>query len=215
MGLYKCLLFFPSDRPHLLQLKIRSPIVKAFSFRARRSESDIDAVSRLPVLNDTYYRDLLCETGAMFAVANSVDSVHKLPWIGFQSWRAAGKKVSLSHAAEEVLEKTIQGQSKGDIIYYWGVMDVGLNNVDMNKKLDFWSMCDLLNAANCRCFIFLHLLLFDLFICWFAIVALCSNMHEFSVNIRDLVAGSASQTTCIFARSYRLAHGSMLCAHHL
>ncbi|THU47717.1 hypothetical protein C4D60_Mb09t18580 [Musa balbisiana] len=121
------------------------------SFRARRSKSDdIDAVSRLPVLNDTYYRDLLCETGAMFAVANSVDSVHKLPWIGFQSWRAAGKKVSLSHAAEEVLEKTIQGQSKGDIIYYWAVMDMGLNKVDINRKLDFWSTCDLLNAAKCR-----------------------------------------------------------------
>ncbi|URE34295.1 Glycosyl transferases group 1 [Musa troglodytarum] len=121
------------------------------SFRARRSKSDdIDAVSRLPVLNDTYYRDLLCETGAMFAVANSVDSVHKLPWIGFQSWRAAGKKVSLSHAAEEVLEKTTQRQSKGDIIYYWAVMDMGLNKVDINRKLDFWSTCDLLNAAKCR-----------------------------------------------------------------
>lgn len=107
------------------------------------------------------------------------------------------KQVSLSHAAEEVLEKTIQGQSKGDIIYYWAVMDMGLNKVDINRKLDFWSTCDLLNAAKCRYFILLHLLLFDLFICWFAIVALSSNMHEFSVKIRDLVAGSASQTTCI------------------
>lgn len=29
MGLFKCLLFVPSDRPHLLQLKIRYPNVKA------------------------------------------------------------------------------------------------------------------------------------------------------------------------------------------
>lgn len=29
----------------------------------------------------------------MFAVANKVDSIHMRPWIGFQSWRAAGRKV--------------------------------------------------------------------------------------------------------------------------
>jgi hypothetical protein len=33
------------------------------------------------------------EFGAMFAVANRIDAVHKLPWIGFQSWQAAGRKV--------------------------------------------------------------------------------------------------------------------------
>ncbi|WOK98770.1 hypothetical protein Cni_G07482 [Canna indica] len=123
----------------------------ALTYKARRSKSDdVDAVSRLPVLNDTYYRDLLCETGAMFAIANRVDGIHKLPWIGFQSWRAAGRKVSLSHTAEKVLEDTICQESKGDTIYYWAIMDKDLNKVDMNKKLDFWSMCDSLNAVQCR-----------------------------------------------------------------
>ena len=63
---------------------------------ARRPRSDdVDAVMRLSVLDDTYYRDLLCEFGAMFAIANRIDTVHKLPWIGFQSWRAAGRKVQI------------------------------------------------------------------------------------------------------------------------
>lgn len=53
----------------------------------------MDAVGRLPLLNDSYYRDLLCEMGGMLAVANKVDNIHKRPWIGFQSWRAAGRKV--------------------------------------------------------------------------------------------------------------------------
>lgn len=55
----------------------------------------MDAVGRLPVLNDTHYRDLLCEVGGMFSIANRVDNIHKRPWIGFQSWRAAGRKVFL------------------------------------------------------------------------------------------------------------------------
>ncbi|XP_042474445.1 uncharacterized protein LOC122056526 isoform X1 [Zingiber officinale] len=118
------------------------------SNRARRSKSDdIDAVNRLPLLNNTYYKDLLCETGAMFAVANRVDSIHKLPWIGFQSWRAYGRKVSLSHFAEKVLEKAIQEQREGDIMYYWAVMD--MDKEKTNSKLNFWSMCDHLNADQC------------------------------------------------------------------
>lgn len=64
----------------------------------------MDAVGRLPILNDTYYRDILCETGGMFALANGVDNIHKRPWIGFQSWRAAGRKVGASFC--HVLSKT-------------------------------------------------------------------------------------------------------------
>jgi hypothetical protein len=59
----------------------------------RPRSDDVDAVMRLPILDNSYYRDLLCEFGAMFAIANKIDTVHKLPWIGFQSWRAAGRKV--------------------------------------------------------------------------------------------------------------------------
>lgn len=54
---------------------------------------DIDASSRLPLLNDIYYRDLLGEYGAFFAIANRIDRIHKNAWIGFQSWRASARKV--------------------------------------------------------------------------------------------------------------------------
>jgi len=116
--------------------------LKSKGGRRPRSD-DVDAVTRLSVLDNPYYRDLLCELGAMFAIANRVDTVHKLPWIGFQSWRAAGRKVSLSESAEETLEETTTGENNGDVIYYWSPMDI-------DQTSDFWSMCDSLNAGNCR-----------------------------------------------------------------
>ncbi|KAK3035024.1 hypothetical protein RJ639_033938 [Escallonia herrerae] len=66
----------------------------SLSKRGRRLKSDdVDAVDRLPLLNDTYYGDILCEIGGMFSIANRVDNIHRRPWIGFQSWRAEGKKM--------------------------------------------------------------------------------------------------------------------------
>jgi len=59
----------------------------------RPGTDDIDAPSHLPLLNDLYYRDLLGEHGAFFAIANCVDHIHKNAWIGFQSWRATARKV--------------------------------------------------------------------------------------------------------------------------
>ncbi|XP_042474446.1 uncharacterized protein LOC122056526 isoform X2 [Zingiber officinale] len=55
--------------------------------------------------------------------------------------------VSLSHFAEKVLEKAIQEQREGDIMYYWAVMD--MDKEKTNSKLNFWSMCDHLNADQC------------------------------------------------------------------
>ncbi|KAK6228328.1 hypothetical protein SCA6_000668 [Theobroma cacao] len=122
----------------------------SLSRKARRLRSDdVDAVGRLPVLNDTHYRDLLCEVGGMFSIANRVDNIHKRPWIGFQSWRAAGRKVSLSTRAEEVLEETIQG-SKRDVMYFWARLDIDGGGAGTNDALTFWSMCDMLNAGHCR-----------------------------------------------------------------
>ncbi|KAF8397779.1 hypothetical protein HHK36_016701 [Tetracentron sinense] len=121
------------------------------STRARRSRSDdVDAVGRLPLLNDTYYRDLLCELGGMFSIANRVDTIHKIPWIGFQSWRAAGSKVALSIEAENVLEKMIQSETKGDVIYYWARLDMHSEVTGSNDVPTFWSLCDIFNGGNCR-----------------------------------------------------------------
>ncbi|PKI68577.1 hypothetical protein CRG98_011063 [Punica granatum] len=123
----------------------------SLSKRARRLRSDdVDAVGRLSLLNDTYFRDLLCEMGGMFAIANKVDNIHKRPWIGFQSWRASGRKVSLSTAAEKVLEEMIQGKPKGDVIYFWARLDMDGGVAGMEDVLTFWSMCDMLNGGGCR-----------------------------------------------------------------
>lgn len=66
------------------------------STRGRRAGADdVDAPSRLPILNNLYYRDLLGEFGAIFAIANRIDRIHKNSWIGFQSWRATARKVRI------------------------------------------------------------------------------------------------------------------------
>ncbi|KAF5467003.1 hypothetical protein F2P56_016877 [Juglans regia] len=122
----------------------------SLSSRARRLRSDdIDAVGRLPILNDSYYKNILCEAGGMFSIANRVDNIHGRPWIGFQSWRAAGRKASLSLKAEKVLEETIQENTKGDVIYFWARMDMD-RVTGSNDALTFWSMCDMLNGGHCR-----------------------------------------------------------------
>lgn len=123
----------------------------ALSSAARRLRSDdVDAVSRLHLLNYTHYRDILCEIGGMFSIANKVDNIHKRPWIGFQSWRAAGRKVSLSISAEKVLEETVQ-ETEGDVMYFWAHLDMdGGFTRNNNDVLTFWSMCDILNGGHCR-----------------------------------------------------------------
>lgn len=54
----------------------------------------MDGPARLSLLNNAYYRDVLGEYGAFFAIANRIDRVHKNAWIGFQSWRATARSVS-------------------------------------------------------------------------------------------------------------------------
>ncbi|CAN8257166.1 unnamed protein product [Cochlearia groenlandica] len=116
----------------------------------RLSSDDVDAADRLPLLNDTYYRDILCELGGMFSVANKVDSIHMRPWIGFQSWHATGRKVSLTSKAEESLENIIQQETKGDIVYFWTRLDIDGDANGNKNEFAFWSMCDILNQGSCR-----------------------------------------------------------------
>ncbi|XP_044461248.1 uncharacterized protein LOC123192677 isoform X2 [Mangifera indica] len=122
----------------------------SLSTAARRLKSDdVDAVGRLPLLNCTYYQDILCEIGGMFSIANRVDSIHKRPWIGFQSWRAAGRKVSLSVRAEKVLEETLL-ETKSDVMYFWAHLDMDGGFAGSYNELTFWSLCDILNGGYCR-----------------------------------------------------------------
>ncbi|KAL9251439.1 hypothetical protein AKJ16_DCAP14950 [Drosera capensis] len=116
----------------------------------RLSSNDIDAVTRLPLLSDFRYRDLLCEIGGMFAIANKVDEIHKRPWIGFQSWRASGRKVSLSVKAEGILEKIIEREARGDVMYFWKCLEIDTGLSTNNELLTFWSLCDILNGGQCR-----------------------------------------------------------------
>lgn len=123
----------------------------SLSTKARRlSSDDVDAVNRLPFLNNSRYRDLLCEMGGLFSIAYKVDEIHKKPWIGFQSWRASGRRVSLSIKAERILEETIQHESKGDTIYFWACLSMDSGHIGTNDSLSFWSMCDVFNGGKCR-----------------------------------------------------------------
>ncbi|XP_066312141.1 uncharacterized protein [Miscanthus floridulus] len=113
----------------------------------RPGADDIDASSRLPLLNNVYYRDILGEFGAFFALANRIDRIHKNSWIGFQSWRATARKVNLSNNAESAILEAVQSQKHGDSFYFWVRMDQDPRN---RTNKDFWSFCDAINAGNCR-----------------------------------------------------------------
>ncbi|KAL8268562.1 hypothetical protein R6Q59_002360 [Mikania micrantha] len=118
------------------------------SSKGRRSRTDdIDAPSRLPLLSIPYYRDALGDFGALFAIANRIDRIHKNSWIGFSSWRATAKKVSLSKAAEVALLDNIQARRHGDALYFWVRMDKDPRNP---MQQDFWTFCDSINAGNCK-----------------------------------------------------------------
>ncbi|XP_068330544.1 uncharacterized protein [Pyrus communis] len=118
------------------------------STKGRRPRADdVDAPSRLPLLNIPYYRDVLGEYGAFFAIANRIDRIHKNAWIGFQSWRITARKVSLSGIAENALLGAIQTRRHGDALYFWARMD---NDPRNPLKQDFWSFCDSINAGNCK-----------------------------------------------------------------
>ncbi|KAJ0967122.1 hypothetical protein J5N97_024039 [Dioscorea zingiberensis] len=116
----------------------------------RPRTDDVDATNRLPILKDAFYRNIFCELGAMFSIANKVDNIHKTPWIGFQSWRATGKKTSLSIKSEKALEDSIQAEDSGDVVYFWALMGMDIGNRGRDMDLDFWSMCDIFNGGHCR-----------------------------------------------------------------
>ncbi|GMH00463.1 hypothetical protein Nepgr_002302 [Nepenthes gracilis] len=113
----------------------------------RPGADDFDASSRLPLLANPYYRDVLGEFGAFFAIAYRVDRLHKNAWIGFQSWRVTARKAALSNIAESTLLNAIQARTNGDALYFWSRMDSDTRNP---LKQDFWSFCDVINAGNCR-----------------------------------------------------------------
>ncbi|XP_019194793.1 PREDICTED: uncharacterized protein LOC109188619 [Ipomoea nil] len=118
------------------------------STKGRRPEfDDIDAPSRLPLLRDPYYRDVLGEYGGFFAIANRTGRIHKHPWIGFQSWRATARKESLSKLAETSLLEAIEAHRYGDALFFWAPMDRDPRNP---QRQDFWSFCDAINAGNCQ-----------------------------------------------------------------
>ncbi|KAK4382973.1 hypothetical protein Sango_2822700, partial [Sesamum angolense] len=113
----------------------------------RPGADDVDAPSRLPLLNNGYFRDVLGEYGAFFAIANRIDRIHKNAWIGFQSWRATARMRSLSKTAEKSLLDSIEARRHGDTLYFWVRLDTDPRNP---SKQDFWSFCDTINAGNCQ-----------------------------------------------------------------
>ncbi|XP_075488054.1 uncharacterized protein LOC142527203 [Primulina tabacum] len=113
----------------------------------RPGADDVDAPTRLPLLNDSYYRDVMGDFGAFLAIANRTDRIHKNAWIGFQSWRVTARKESLSKAAEKSLVEDIEAQRHGDTLYFWARID---KDPRSSMIQDFWTFCDVLNAGNCR-----------------------------------------------------------------
>ncbi|KAJ0110733.1 hypothetical protein Patl1_00531 [Pistacia atlantica] len=144
----------------------------------RPGTDDVDASSRLPLLNNPYYRDSLGEYGAFFSIANRIDRMHKNAWIGFQSWRVTASKVcgSLSHLTPYLFWLEISCS----FFFFWsgGYKQGSLSGIAENELLnaiqtrrhgdalyfwvrmdmdsrnplqqDFWSFCDAINAGNCK-----------------------------------------------------------------
>ncbi|KAK1325817.1 hypothetical protein QJS10_CPA01g02257 [Acorus calamus] len=143
--------FSPADwaEEKLIEMEnTRRRLAEEESTKGRRpGVDDIDASSRLPLLNGAYYRDALGEYGAFLAIANRIDRIHRNAWIGFQSWRVFARKESLLRKAERLLLEAIQAQKHGDTLYFWARMDKDKRNV---LQHDFWSFCDTINAGNCR-----------------------------------------------------------------
>lgn len=125
--------------------------ISMISKQKRPGYDDIDAASRLPLLNDSYYQEVLCEYGAFFSIANRIDRVHKNSWIGFQPWRASDRKVALSTEADKSLRDAIKSAKHGDALYFWAQIPEN-DNFEHQKSIhqDFWSFCDMVNNNNCR-----------------------------------------------------------------
>ncbi|KZV38029.1 hypothetical protein F511_25255 [Dorcoceras hygrometricum] len=113
----------------------------------RPGADDVDAPSRLPLLNSSYYREVMGDFGGFLAIANRTDQIHKNAWIGFQCWRVTARKESLSKTAEKSLLQAIEAQRHGDALYFWARMDKDPRSSMIH---DFWTFCDVINAGNCR-----------------------------------------------------------------
>lgn len=91
---------------------------------------DIDVLRILPILKDEIYKGLLCEFGAMFAIDSKLWELQKKElWVGFQSWKAKEKRISLKplamvnlmrHFHEKKKEATLKKQYLNkEVFYYW------------------------------------------------------------------------------------------------
>ncbi|KAF2291193.1 hypothetical protein GH714_020600 [Hevea brasiliensis] len=99
------------------------------STKGRRPRTDdVDGPSRLPLLNNPYYRDTLGEYGAFLQLQIELTA-------------------SLSRTAEKALLDAIQTRRHGDTLYFWVRMDMDPRNP---LQQDFWSFCDAINAGNCK-----------------------------------------------------------------
>jgi len=44
----------------------------------------------------------------------------------------------------------MQENSRGDVMYFWGHLDMDRTIIGNNNAISFWYMCDILNGGNCR-----------------------------------------------------------------
>lgn len=115
--------------------------------QARPGGSDIDAPNLHELLRETYYQNLLCEYGGFFALAANMGSLQAAtPWLGFQSWEAADKKVALSSPALRKVMAAVSSEEHGEALYFWAQKGGG-NPLAIDSRF-FWS-CDKWHAGNC------------------------------------------------------------------
>lgn len=107
---------------------------------------DVDGPALLELLGDKYYQNVMCEYGGFFALAAATELLQASPWLGFQSWRAREKKVSLSAAALAGVTAAVGSRAHGEAMYFW-VQRGGGNALEVDSRF-FWS-CDKWHADNC------------------------------------------------------------------
>lgn len=78
----------------------------------------------------------------------------------------------MSKRAEETLEEMMLADNKGDAIYYWVPVDMDQDDAEKNMNLNFWSLCDHLNAGRCRCNFYLFSCLISVFGVSFTVIRL-------------------------------------------
>eukprot|EP00271_Cylindrocystis_brebissonii_P002904 TRINITY_DN1365_c0_g1_i2.p1 TRINITY_DN1365_c0_g1~~TRINITY_DN1365_c0_g1_i2.p1 ORF type:complete len:381 (-),score=18.64 TRINITY_DN1365_c0_g1_i2:620-1762(-) len=104
----------------------------------RLGSTDINVPESFPILHDVRYQQLLCEYAAIFFLDPRLQEFQgRVPWLGFQSWRAHEKGYALTRQAFKVLVRDIRERELAfqvNAFYFWSTM--GVKN--LYENCEFW-----------------------------------------------------------------------------